>query len=332
MDSTKRNTYYDKLKGLAIILVVIGHSIQSAYPSDFDNHELFRLIYSFHMPLFMFISGIIAYYTKRYDRKWLKKKFLTLVIPFAVWIIIPFIVGQKAWGDLPQTILNIVKSPDNGLWFLWVLFLNCLMLFIAFKIMEIVNGNLQVTVPIEVISIIICFLIRFVLKYMNCFGINLLAWYSVFYFSGFYLAKYKEPIKKYRWLIGGGSLIIWLIVVAFWRRVDNPTIILYLPEIFGQHQGIVSLMYNYLVGFSGIGMVLLVVYSVRRFKWSNILERFGKRTIEIYILQWYFFNIFILNNKVIEIIINVVLGLLCPYLISEVFERKYERRLLFGKP
>ena len=49
---SKRIEYLDIAKGVGILLVVLGHN-------DFEVISLFvqRLIYSFHMPLFFFLSG-----------------------------------------------------------------------------------------------------------------------------------------------------------------------------------------------------------------------------------------------------------------------------------
>ena len=60
-----RDYELDFAKAILIILVIIGHSLQYSYGNDylssghyFNNH-LYRLIYSFHMPLFMMISGYL---------------------------------------------------------------------------------------------------------------------------------------------------------------------------------------------------------------------------------------------------------------------------------
>ena len=63
---SNRNQFYDVMRGVAILLVVIGHGIQYGY-SDYDNNILFRIIYSFHMPLFMFISGLVVPLGSRVD-------------------------------------------------------------------------------------------------------------------------------------------------------------------------------------------------------------------------------------------------------------------------
>lgn len=51
-----RILYLDYTRGFAILLVIIGHLIQFNFQSGVNN-RLFDIIYSFHMPLFFFISG-----------------------------------------------------------------------------------------------------------------------------------------------------------------------------------------------------------------------------------------------------------------------------------
>lgn len=55
----QRVEYIDAMRGFAIILVVIGHLIQTYYCDVYSN-AIFRVIYSCHMPLFFFISGCIS--------------------------------------------------------------------------------------------------------------------------------------------------------------------------------------------------------------------------------------------------------------------------------
>ena len=57
----KRLVWADSLRGILIVLVVLGHAIQVTMGDKcYDNH-LWNLIYSFHMPAFMAISGYLAY-------------------------------------------------------------------------------------------------------------------------------------------------------------------------------------------------------------------------------------------------------------------------------
>ena len=52
--------YLDSLKAILILLVVLGHAVQFNDTEHYANSILFRFIYSFHMPLFFFISGYLA--------------------------------------------------------------------------------------------------------------------------------------------------------------------------------------------------------------------------------------------------------------------------------
>lgn len=59
-----RLVWADALKGILIVLVVLGHSIQSVMIKmgmPFTEDYLWNLIYSFHMPAFIAVSGFLAY-------------------------------------------------------------------------------------------------------------------------------------------------------------------------------------------------------------------------------------------------------------------------------
>lgn len=86
----------DFLKFLAIFCVCMGHCIQhflSGWPAD---RFAFRLIYSFHMPLFMAITGFFVY-TDSHVNFWsmIRKKARQLILPAVSFTIaIPLVVGS----------------------------------------------------------------------------------------------------------------------------------------------------------------------------------------------------------------------------------------------
>lgn len=51
MEERKRNSYIDIAKGLGMLLVIWGHIKQGGLSVDFT--------YSFHMPFFFFLSGML---------------------------------------------------------------------------------------------------------------------------------------------------------------------------------------------------------------------------------------------------------------------------------
>lgn len=61
----KRIIWADSLKGWLMILVIVGHAIQTIMNEGCSNDHVFNLIYSFHMPAFMAVSGWFAYRSNR---------------------------------------------------------------------------------------------------------------------------------------------------------------------------------------------------------------------------------------------------------------------------
>ncbi len=57
----QRDKTLDAMKGILIILVVLGHIIVNVYaPDNFAQNLLFRICYSFHMPAFIMVSGYLV--------------------------------------------------------------------------------------------------------------------------------------------------------------------------------------------------------------------------------------------------------------------------------
>lgn len=62
MGSDARVRWVDSLKGILILLVVIGHFLLKV-EDHYAIETICRLIYVFHMPLFVFVSGLLAKHT-----------------------------------------------------------------------------------------------------------------------------------------------------------------------------------------------------------------------------------------------------------------------------
>ena len=61
-----RLLWADTLKGWLMLLVILGHAIQTVMPEACYQGHIWNLIYSFHMPAFMAVSGYFAYRANRY--------------------------------------------------------------------------------------------------------------------------------------------------------------------------------------------------------------------------------------------------------------------------
>jgi fucose 4-O-acetylase-like acetyltransferase len=97
-EAAVRDGFLDRLKGFAILSVVLRAAFQAT--QHFGNYWPFRFVYAFHMPMFIFVSGMTAAFV--FDqhifhrqtaapldmsvfRSNLRKKAPRLLIPFPTW-------------------------------------------------------------------------------------------------------------------------------------------------------------------------------------------------------------------------------------------------------
>lgn len=114
-----RIIYIDKLKGLAILFMVMGHVAQISL--EVGNTTFNKFYTSFHMPLFMFLSGMFIY---KYFIRWNIKEYLNFVCKKALRILVPFFsIGCLYSYFFYKNIHCLFDGTFNGYWFLPALFL-----------------------------------------------------------------------------------------------------------------------------------------------------------------------------------------------------------------
>lgn len=117
-----RNVSVDILKGVAAYLVVLGHLVtgKEAY------RPLYQFIYSFHMPLFMFLAGYTAVASYRNSvGKWnfLYKRFVNIMVPYLFWTVcFAVIINGSFRGVDWQELLFEMFISNQKYWFLPTLF------------------------------------------------------------------------------------------------------------------------------------------------------------------------------------------------------------------
>lgn len=121
---------FDIAKAICMILVVVGHYVPGYSPTWYvDVHDV---IYTFHMPLFMFASGYIYMATKRDIpyKDFLWKKVKRLMVPYLsvsfIVISIKLLTEGHAYVQNPVTVYSYFRLfylPEAGafLWFIWAL-------------------------------------------------------------------------------------------------------------------------------------------------------------------------------------------------------------------
>ena len=131
--NSKRLIWLDQLKAISMYLVILGHSLLK-----FKKHLMFKVIYSFHMPLFFIISGF-TFNPNKYERisECIKDKIIKLVYPYIMLniLVLPLWYINKITGMVPHDSFikvligifysnaSVVRAPSNATWFLMTMFL-----------------------------------------------------------------------------------------------------------------------------------------------------------------------------------------------------------------
>ncbi|MGA3083608.1 MAG: acyltransferase family protein [Thermodesulfobacteriota bacterium] len=152
----------DLAKGLAIFLVVVGHIVaRQPYPSGNEWYTTLKfLIYKFHMPFFMFISGFVMLYSYKSVNSileyvtYVKNKFLRLMVAFFFFGIIVGIskyalrnymyidnVTANPIQDYINLLINPMHSYSASLWYVYVLFIYFI---IIPPILYLIRGKLEI--------------------------------------------------------------------------------------------------------------------------------------------------------------------------------------------
>lgn len=123
----ERNTSIDAIKGVAIVLVMLGHVFVHNHMEDPYVYDFIKAV---QMPLFMIVSGYLCGNGRKISdfgeyRKVLKKRGITYLVPFFAWLTI------KHMDNLAEAYGRIFFQLDFGLWFLAVLFILTFMVYTA---------------------------------------------------------------------------------------------------------------------------------------------------------------------------------------------------------
>jgi len=139
--SEKRLDYLDVAKGIAILLVILGHCCVTFDPErglGMLVNPWLKIIYSFHMPLFFVAAGIVS--RPRSGIVWwtvLRNDFNSLLVPYAIFALIymPFSltnIGRMLYGTTQM--IRSSGSPCTQLWFLPCLFVARQLMFFVLNL------------------------------------------------------------------------------------------------------------------------------------------------------------------------------------------------------
>jgi fucose 4-O-acetylase-like acetyltransferase len=317
-NTVKKLTAISRLKGLAIILVVLGHSL----PITTDDYKPFsaelltRFIYSFHMPLFMCISGFLFVYTNK-DREithlsFLYKKARRLLLPYISISTFAFLIksGLSRFAMRPvdfsfqDYIHSIFYPADNAIIYYWFIFA----LFVIFVISPVIIFLLRKGMLISVLGLIACMALALLRPVkIELFCLHMISTQLLYFYLGAFLCYYfenkLESCKRIQFVLIPFVLLainaFFTVEMDFWLPI--------IPALLG------------------IWMMFSLAFVLENISLMPLIERY---CYQIYLLSWFpmvVFNILFRMGKLPFIVASLAMlisGLFLPVLVSRIVAKR----------
>lgn len=200
----------DIVKGICIILVVVGHLCDPNHAPDWYS-ALKEWIYLFHMPTFMFASGLLYAVTKKVDMDYIKfvmNKAKRLMIPYISASITLLTIKYFTLGEsfpFVQSLIRCLYYPEASFafWFIWSL-------MTVFLIVPFFNSK-EKRLILFAISVILHFLSPI---HTMVFALSKTCEFFMWFMLGVVCVDWKDVLKKLDFiplsLLCSLCLVLWM--------------------------------------------------------------------------------------------------------------------------
>lgn len=313
----ERNVLVDRLKGYACFLVLFGHVIMGIRIAGIDIPQFFwgmeKFIWSFHVALFLFLSGVVYKMTGEWRGKKTKSAFIlhklcNLGIPYVVfsvvYVLINSVAGGVNTGFALSDILYIWKTPIAQYWFLYALFF----LFCIWTVFSGILKNWQ----IALITVVVGYLAPFA---GISFGGLDVVFYSAFAFGiGTFIdfSKLSKSPDIAKWIAVTLHILVGVLFIVM-NIIEAP----FIKEI--------------MILF-GIYSSITLISLIQRFKIvARFLDFVNKYSFQIYLLHTIFtagIRIILIRVNITQWWLHVIVGTICG-LVFSVLTAKIARKVKF---
>ena len=317
-----KSSFYDLIKILTMILVVIGHVTRmfTGYGivninRNFIISGINSIIYGFHMPLFMLISVSVYYMCindlNKYQNKkeFIIQKFKRLIVPYFIFgcfyvapVMVAFSFTNQSYIDYIISGILLMKN-NRHLWFL-------IYLFIYFVFSHFIFLKLHKYTKLIIMIMLI------IISFCNIDYLSDILYYFLFFTLGYVLNKYYSNItrfiKKYKF-----QLLILIPIYLLLIYINN------------------SIM-NYITAIIGICIFLDIVYNFFSEYAYNIINKLKKYSMGIYLFHpmiiyilFLYLPQYISNDYIIAFLIFILS--FCTSQVLTFIIRKFKLQFIFGE-
>ena len=281
MENVRRDKFWDVTKAVLIFTVVLGHTLEINLHNRI-NMASYNTIYTFHMPLFVFLSG---YFSKKYNdisSFWRSSgKILETCLIFQL-----LSISIECFFYNKQFSLFALLRPRLAVWYLFSLFWWKCLLQISIPLIE---RNLKVALFVCVcVGLIAGFVpIGAPLSFQRTFSM------LPYFILGYYAKSKGIEIKKHFPNFLGGIMGLFVFFIFFLILNKNLKSILY--GLY-PYRTIEFCLYRFVWYIIAILLSFCFLICVNRIKCNNLLLYIGRNTLFIYV--WHIFFIRILKYLV----------------------------------
>lgn len=307
----KRIAWWDNVRFILIILVVMGHFADN-FTEKFDTYKsIFLFIYSFHMPLFIFISGNL-----HKNRNITEKCLFYVSVGFILKIILS--LSYQAIGDQPFfSLLSDFYLP-------WYLFAMTGFVLLTYLLRE------QNKYYILIISILIACFTGFDSTIGDTLYLSRIVIFFPFYWVGSMINIEKLlHLKKRLWKKNIALAVIILWIFLCFTYIDDLYV---LRHLFTGRNYFNDIIFEYgpLMRLLCYGISTLISVAVILIIPSHHIDGFssmGERSLHVYFWHWPVFLILNYHLNINVIIYSGVLGevtyLLLSIVLSIILSQKF---------
>lgn len=273
-----RIAYIDIARAFAIFLVVLGHTLTKG--------KMRRVIYSFHIPLFFLISGMVLKEKNPYKIKdffaIIKKRAISYYIPYIIWGLFYSTLSlsnflKLLWGS--RKMLIEIKSLSS-LWFLPVLLIASILSEYVMWIQANKKNNLFVFA-----SLLLFLATGFHMSRLKSYGWPL-GLDIGFVAAGFMLTGYflKKMISKLYITTIGCVLMTVVLSLVFTANIIFKYVPIKAVDMYkGKYGNVMMFTVNALLG--SIVVISIAICFDRLFPKMSLLRYIGKNTLGIMVLH-----------------------------------------------
>lgn len=324
----KRILYFDVVKCFAIFLVIWGHCLIFCNIHFSSQNLAHSFISSFHMPLFMLISGFFSHSSfSKPVGIFLKQKSKQLLLPVFSWEVIVCLYIYIFYFDLSEIRAELI----GGLWFLRNLFVCYIIVYFCKK-----------THYADLLLCLLTCIVFFLIPHGSFLQINRLL---PFFWLGYFIHKYYSEYCKYRLIISITSSILFFFLLICQISFNIPE---YIPiNIVTLLHNMNIILYEYLINICGSLMTISFVYYLCKFikneSYLLNVSKIGVYTLGIYATQSLLVNRILQHIIQIEVknpflyefiitpIVAFIMTILCCILVRLLSKNHYLNFILFGE-